>query len=79
MATLMRMPPIVGVPAFCWCDFGPSSRMNCPNLIERIFSISHGPSANEMIIAVSAAIAVRNVMYRKTFSAENEFRSSKRR
>src|SRR5438874_8573255 len=43
MATLMRMPPMVGVPAFIWCDFGPSSRMYWPALMRRIRSISHGP------------------------------------
>ena len=62
IATLIRMPPIVGVPAFCWCDFGPSSRMYCPSLMRRIRSISHGPRMKEISSAVSAAKAVRKVM-----------------
>ena len=62
MATLMRMPPMVGVPAFIWCDFGPSSRMYWPALMRRIRSISHGPKMKEMMSAVRAAHAVRKVM-----------------
>ena len=30
MVTTMRIPPIVGVPAFALCDCGPSSRICCP-------------------------------------------------
>jgi hypothetical protein len=32
-ARIIAIPPIVGVPDFTWCDFGPSSRMLCPALI----------------------------------------------
>ena len=32
-AAMIMMPPIVGVPAFARCAFGPSSRMLCPALI----------------------------------------------
>src|SRR3954451_22140783 len=73
MATLMRMPPMVGVPAFCWCDFGPSSRMYWPALMGRIPSISHGAKMNEMISAVSAHHADRKVMQRKTLKPEIMF------
>lgn len=31
MESKIIIPPIVGVPDFFWCDFGPSSRMLCPN------------------------------------------------
>ncbi len=30
MAMQISTPPIVGVPAFFWCAFGPSSRMYWP-------------------------------------------------
>jgi len=49
--------------------------MNWPSLICRIRSISHGPRMKEITRAVSAAQAVRNVMYRKTLNPEIRFRS----
>ncbi len=59
----MRMPPMVGVPAFFMCDLGPSSRMYWPIWNSRSLAISQGPSARHRNSAVMAANAVRNVAY----------------
>jgi hypothetical protein len=74
-ARRMRIPPIVGVPAFERWDRGPSSRTDCP--IWRRFKsrIVGPPSARASKSAVTAAMAVRNVMYRKTLNAGKNFAS----
>ena len=71
----MRIPPIVGVPAFERWERGPSSRTDCP--IWRRFRrrIVGPPSASAIRSAVTAAIAVRKVMYRKTLNAGKNFAS----
>ena len=55
MQRLIRIPPIVGVPALLWWDCGPSSRMYCP--IWNFFSLSmtQGPSTSERTSAVMLA------------------------
>ncbi len=76
-ARRMSTPPIVGVPALTWCDFGPSSRIDWP-ICRRVSSrIMDGPSARARSSAVTAAIAARNVMYRKTLNAGTYFASGK--
>ena len=58
----MSRPPIVGVPAFTWCAFGPSSRMFCPTESRRSARTKAGPSSSDSSIAVSTAPAERKVM-----------------
>ena len=67
----MPIPPMVGVPAFVfWWRSGVSSRTDEPPCcISRSRAISHGPRMNEITSAVTVAIAVRKVMYRKTLKA----------
>ena len=62
MEMMIRTPPMVGVPAFFWCDFGPSSRMYCPIWNCRSLLISQGPSAMHRNNAVRLAKAVRKVV-----------------
>ena len=71
----MSRPPIVGVPALAWCDLGPSSRIDWP--ICRFLSsrIIGNPKTSASRRAVTAAIAARNVMYRKTLNAGTYFAS----
>jgi hypothetical protein len=66
---MMSTPPIVGVPRLAWCACGPSSRISCPTFRRRRASITRPPKTSEMSSAVTAAYAVRNVTYWKTFSA----------
>ena len=66
----MSNPPIVGVPALAWWLFGPSARITCPTWNSRRRRIIHGPSNRLTASAVMLAAAVRNVMYRMTFSSE---------
>ena len=74
-ASRISSPPIVGVPALAWWDWGPSSRMDWP-ICRRLSSRIIGPpKASEISSAVTAAIAARNVMYRKTLNAGNDFAS----
>ena len=65
MATASRMsrPPIVGVPALARCDFGPSSRIDWPICAPRQ-PADHRRAERRArsSSAVTAAIAVRNVM-----------------
>ena len=63
---MMRMPPMVGVPAFFWWLLGPSSRMYCPIWNCLSLPISHGPRTMHRNSAVMDANAVRIVTYRKT-------------
>ena len=71
---------MVGVPAFVRCRAGVSSRIvSSPCCEPRSRRISHGPSAKEITIAVTAAIAVRNVMYRKTLNPLQYLTSGTRR
>src|SRR6266478_4376713 len=58
----MSTPPMVGVPAFFWCAWGPSSRMNWPICNSRRFRISQGPKTSARNIAVRLAYTVRTVM-----------------
>ena len=58
---MIRLPPIVGVPSFPKWLFGPSSRMVCPIFIWVSFLIRNGPRMKEMNMAVSEAMAMRNV------------------
>jgi hypothetical protein len=53
---------MVGVPAFLWCAFGPSSRMYCFTCNSRSRSITQGPSSSESSSALVLAMAVRTVM-----------------
>ena len=62
MPARMSRPPMVGVPAFFWCPFGPSSRMYWPICITRRRSIIQGPSTSTRKSAVRLATAVRKVM-----------------
>jgi hypothetical protein len=71
---------MVGVPAFVRCRSGVSSRIvSSPSWSLRSRRMIHGPSAKEMTIAVTAAIAVRNVMYRKTLNPLQYLTSGTRR
>ncbi len=58
-ANRMSEPPIVGVPAFFWCEAGPSSRICWPYCLERSRSMNQGPSRNEMSSDVMAAARMR--------------------
>ncbi len=58
----MSRPPIVGVPALARCVLGPSARIDWATWNFLSIRIVAGPSASERIRAVTAAIAVRNVM-----------------
>ncbi len=52
----------MGVPALARCDCGPSSRIDWPIWNRFNMRIMRGPSTSEITRAVTAAIAVRNVM-----------------
>ena len=41
-------PPMVGVPAFFWCDCGPSSRMCWPIWNSRSRAMNHGPNRTKI-------------------------------
>ncbi len=64
-AMAISTPPIVGVPDFFWCDWGPSSRMYWPIWNSRSFWMTYGPINRAINSAVPEAKAVRNVMKRK--------------
>ena len=61
-AARMSSPPIVGVPAFARCDWGPSWRITWPIWKSRSLRTSHGPNTRLMTSAVRLAAAVLNVM-----------------
>ena len=61
METTISRPPMVGVPAFFWCERGPSSRMYWPIWNSRRRRITDGPMMSAMNSAVRLAKAVRNV------------------
>ncbi len=52
---------MVGVPAFFWCERGPSARMYWPIWNSRNRRITEGPMMSAMKSAVRLAKAVRNV------------------
>src|SRR5579885_2136476 len=52
---MITRPPIVGVPCFSRCRFGPSSRICWPNSLRRRKAMNVGPLRIAMIIATSAA------------------------
>ena len=54
-AKMIRMPPIVGVPFFAWCEPGPSSRIVWPIWSSCSFRISQGPTTKQITRAVIAA------------------------
>ena len=62
IAATIKTPPIVGVPAFFWCAFGPSSRMYCFTCNSRSRAIIHGPNTSTRVSEVRLASAVRTVM-----------------
>src|SRR5699024_12872801 len=51
---IIIIPPIVGVPVFFMCDFGPSSLMLCPNLRRR----KNGMNNGEIRTVIKNAIAI---------------------
>src|SRR5699024_4522345 len=53
---IIMMPPMVGVPVFFICDFGPSSLMLCPNLRRRKNGINKGDKRT----VIKNAIAIVN-------------------
>ncbi|OPZ63468.1 MAG: hypothetical protein BWY84_00950 [Candidatus Aerophobetes bacterium ADurb.Bin490] len=65
------MPPIVGVPCFSRCFFGPSSLTTWPIFIFLNVSITKLPIIRVIIKAVIAAKAERTVIYLKMLRAEN--------
>jgi hypothetical protein len=79
-APRMMNPPIDGVPALPRWRSGVSSRMvSPPSWTARSRRISHGPSMKEITVAVTVAIAARNVMYRKTLKMMLSLASGTRR
>jgi len=74
----IMIPPMVGVPDFVRCVWGPSSRICWVMLILLSHRIMHGPMISETIIAVRTATAVLNVMYRNTFIVEKNGCSARR-
>ena len=79
-AARMMNPPIEGVPAFSRWRSGVSSRIvSPPSCSARSRAISQGPSTKEITIAVTVAIAARNVMYRKTLKTMLSLASGTRR
>ena len=59
-------PPIVGVPPFLRCDFGPSFLTNCSNCIDLRKLIITGPSKIDIINAVIVPPIVLTVKYLNT-------------
>ena len=66
MEMMISTPPMVGVPAFFWCDLGPSSRMCWPIWNSRSLRISQGPSTTHRKSAVRLANGARKSRSRKT-------------
>ena len=55
IASMIRRPPIAGVPRFTTCPCGPSSLICCPNSLRRRNSMNLGPATIEMTIEMSPA------------------------
>ncbi|GBE37394.1 hypothetical protein BMS3Bbin07_01559 [bacterium BMS3Bbin07] len=70
MPASIRIPPMVGVPAFEICVFGPSSLICCVRLKLLSLAITKGASINVSREAVIAARTVLNVMYRNTLNGK---------
>ena len=66
MATRIRPPPMVGVPDFCRCDFGPSLRTCWPIWCWLSALIMRGPITIAIASAVIAARMPRRVRYWNT-------------
>ena len=62
IATRIKAPPMVGVPAFGRCDCGPSLRTAWPILYEVSLRIIAGPTMKVMTSAVRQASTARSVM-----------------
>ena len=58
----IKVPPMVGVPAFSLCRSGPSERIGWPMWFAVRRRMSTGPSTKEMVSDISAASSVRKVM-----------------
>ena len=63
VATMMTMPPIVGVPRFVWCEVGPSSLMTCPNPRLARKRIRSGVPKSEKRSAIAPAIRITLTSY----------------
>ena len=55
IASMIRRPPIAGVPRLTTWPWGPSSLMCCPNSLRRRNSMNLGPATIEMTIEMSPA------------------------
>ena len=55
IASMIRRPPIAGVPRFTTCPWGPSSLICWPNSLRRRNSMNLGPATIEMTIEMSPA------------------------
>jgi hypothetical protein len=69
---MMRIPPIVGVPALPRWAFGPSSLICWVKLNLFSLPIIHGPRINDKNNAVNMARDVLKVIYLNTFRGENQ-------
>jgi hypothetical protein len=55
MASMIRRPPIAGVPCLITWPFGPSSRICWPNSFRRRNSMNFGPARIEMTMEITPA------------------------
>ena len=65
VARSMINPPIVGVPCFFLCDWGPSDLISSPIWYFFKSLMIQGPTKKQIIKAVIDAEADRNVIYSK--------------
>jgi hypothetical protein len=55
IASMIRRPPIAGVPCLATCPCGPSARICCPNSFRRRKSMNFGPARIEITIEITPA------------------------
>ena len=61
-ANTMNTPPVVGVPSFAKCDFGPTSLIYCPYILSFKNFIYTTPNKSDKTMAVKQAI-ILNIIY----------------